>query len=244
MKLLIDIGNTNTSFAVVKENSIRRKYFIHTGRRQIEPASLKRLFGADQRKIEEIIIVSVVPKFLSLITRNMKTICPGAVIRLVGRDIKVPIKNKYRKPREVGQDRLVTAFAAARLFGCPVLVMDFGTGVTFDLVNRAGEYEGGLIFPGIALALGALTENTALLPEIELKPTKGLLGRDTRGSMNKGIIYGYAALCDGIIQRFREEYGKNLKTVATGGNAGLIAKHSNCIKTVYPDLILTGMLSL
>ncbi|MEE8574618.1 MAG: type III pantothenate kinase, partial [Thermodesulfobacteriota bacterium] len=241
MKLLIDIGNTNTSIAIIKAAKIRKRYFIHTSRKQVEPATLKRLLGADLRKIKKIVVANVVPKFFSVIKKSLKTIAPGIPVLVIGRDIKVPMKNKYRKPEEVGQDRLVVSYAASLLRGTPVLVVDFGTAVTFDFVNKKGEYEGGLIFPGLRLGFGALVNNAALLPEIEIGLTSGLIGRDTRGSMNKGIIYGYAAMCDGIIRLFRKKYGRSLKVVATGGDAELVARYTRYIKTIYPDLIFTGL---
>ncbi|MEA3489675.1 MAG: type III pantothenate kinase [Candidatus Omnitrophota bacterium] len=241
MKLLIDIGNTNTSLAVVKGGKVRKRYFIRTARKQVEQKSLRRLFGPVLSMIEEVVIVSVVPKFLPIIKRNIRAVVPDVPVYVVGRDIKVPMRIRYKKPGEVGQDRLVTSFSAYRLFGSQVLVVDFGTAVTFDLVNNKGDYEGGLIFPGLRLGLESLVRNTALLPRVRIRSTKGLIGRDTRSSMNKGIILGYAALCDGIIRMFREKYGKKLKVIATGGDAGLIKKYSSQIKAVYPDLLFEGL---
>lgn len=244
MKLLIDIGNTNCSIFVAGEKKIRKKYFIHTGKKDVQPSSFKRLLGPDLRKIDSIVIVSVVPKFLSIVRKSLRAAIPGVPVRVVGKDIKVPIKNKYKKPGEVGQDRLVTTFAASRLYGDPVMTIDFGTAVTMDFVNKKGEYEGGLIFPGLRLAMGSLSREAALLPKIELRSTRDLLGRDTVSSMNNGILYGYASMCDGLIERFRKKYGKKLKIVATGGDAALVSKYSRYIKTVSPDLISTGLFIL
>ncbi|MBU1785098.1 MAG: type III pantothenate kinase, partial [Candidatus Omnitrophica bacterium] len=122
-----------------------------------------------------------------------------------------------------------------------VIAIDFGTAVTMDFVNVKREYEGGLIFPGLRLAMGALTEDTALLPVVTLKQAVGFIGRDTHASMNNGILLGYAAMCDGLIQKFRKKYGKGVKVVATGGDAALVAKHSRYIKKIYPDLIFEGL---
>ncbi|MFH1552414.1 MAG: type III pantothenate kinase [Candidatus Omnitrophota bacterium] len=241
MKLLIDIGNTNTSIAVVHGEKIQKRYFIHTSKKEVSSKTLKRLLGASLFGIDRIVIVSVVPKFSSIMKKSLKVIAPKVPILFVGKDIKVPMKIKYKNPQEVGQDRLAVSFAAARVYGRPVLVVDFGTAVTFDLVNHKGEYEGGLIFPGFRLGLESLVQNTALLPKIVVKRTKGLIGRDTRGSMNKGMLFGYAAMCDGIVQMFRKKYGKKLKIAATGGDAGLVAKYSRHINKVHPDLIFTGL---
>jgi len=244
MKLLVDIGNTNTSIAVARGDKVRKKYFIHTDKDRVKPGSLRRLLGPDLRGIDRIIMVSVVPKFCSMMKKSLRSVARGVPLLVIGEGVRVPMKVRYKKPREVGQDRLVTSFGALRTYGAPVLVVDFGTAVTFDFVNSKGEYEGGLIFPGLRLGLESLVRNTALLPKVRIKTTKGLIGRDTRGSMNKGILFGYAAMCDGLIRMFREKYGKKFKVVATGGDAGLVARYSRRIKTVHPDLVFTGLCCL
>lgn len=241
MKLLIDIGNTNCYIAVVEKENIRKRYFIHTGRKELSPASLRRLIGSELKRIDDIVIVSVVPKFLQMVKKSLKAVFPKVRARVVGKDIKVPLKIRYKKPEEVGQDRLVTAYAATQLVGRPVLTVDFGTAVTMDYVNAKGDYEGGLIFPGLRLAMGSLSREAALLPRIDLKPTKSLIGRDTVSSMNNGILYGYASMCDGLIDRFRDKYGRKLKIVATGGDAELVSRYSRHLKKVLPDLIISGL---
>jgi type III pantothenate kinase len=241
MKLLIDIGNTNTSLALTAGKRIVKRYFISTSKVEVAPKSLIRLFGRNVSKIDDIVIVSVVPKFLSVIKKSLKRVVPNATIRLMGKDIKVPIKIKYKDPKQVGQDRLVTALSAQEAYGKPVLIIDFGTAVTFDMVGEHGGYEGGLIFPGLRLGLEALTKHAALLPDIDLRPATGLIGRDTDGSMNKGLLYGYASMCDGMIKRFREKYGRKLKVVATGGDAELVARYSKYIRNVQPDLMTNGL---
>jgi type III pantothenate kinase len=241
MNLLIDIGNTNTSLAIVKGKRILRRYFIRTSRKSISPRSLKRLLGKSLPEVDKVLIVSVVPGFLRLVKKSLSMIMPKARILVVGKNIKVPIKNKYRNPREVGQDRLVAAYSAKKLFGAPMVSIDFGTAVTFDCVNRKGEYEGGLIFPGLRIALASLIEEAVLLPKVDIKSVKGLVGRDTRGSINNGILFGYASMCDGLIEKLRKKYGKGLKIVATGGDAKLVSKYSRNIKKVSTDLVFTGL---
>ncbi len=241
MKLLIDIGNTNCSIVVADKAKIRKRYFIHTDKKEVQPSSLRRLLGAHLRRIDSIVVVSVAPKFLAIVKKSLKKIAPGARVKIVGRDIKVPMKIKYKDPKEVGQDRLVTAYAAVRIFGSPVLTIDFGTAVTMDYVNGKGDYEGGLIFPGLRIAMESLSHKAALLPKIELKPAKSLIGRDTFSSMNNGILYGYASMCDGLIERFRKRYGRGFKIVATGGDAALVSRYSRHIRKVCPDLIPAGL---
>lgn len=244
MKLLIDIGNTTTSIAVVKGKRILKKYFILTAKKQVEPASLKRLFAKSLKSIDEVVIVSVVPKFLSIIKKSLKTVFKNIPVHIIGKDIIVPIKNKYKNPRQVGQDRLVAAYSASNIFKGPLVVVDFGTAVTFDVISEKKEYEGGLIFPGVRLALSSLSVNAALLPKVDLRPSNSIIGRDTKTSMNNGVLYGYASLCDGVISKLKAKYSKKLKVVATGGDAPLIAKHSNHINTIHKDLIFKGVMSL
>ena len=244
MKLFIDIGNTNTSMVILHRKRFVKHYFIHTSKKEVSVTSFKRLLAGHLADIEKIVIVSVVPDLLALMKKNLKRIAPSVPVLVVGEDIEVPMKNRYKNPKEVGQDRLVTSFAASNGCKSPVIAVDFGTALTMDFVNSKGEYEGGLIFPGLRLAMGTLTEETALLPKVRLKTAKGFIGRDTRASMNNGILFGYAAMCDGLIRKFREKYGKGVKVVATGGDAELVAKHSCCLKTIYPDLIFEGLQSL
>ncbi len=241
MKLLIDIGNTNSSLAAVSGRKIVKRWFVSSRKKQVEPASLKRLLRLYIKDIDSIVIVSVVPKFLTVVKNSLKKVLPNAGVKVVGKNIKVPISNKYSKPRQVGQDRLVAAYSASKEFGTPLLVVDFGTAVTFDLINKKGEYEGGLIFPGIRLGLSSLSAHAALLPKVDIKPQQGLIGKDTKGSINKGIIHGYASLCDGMIDKFRSKYGKDLNVVATGGDAALIARYSKNLKTISKDLIFKGL---
>ncbi|MBU0683901.1 MAG: type III pantothenate kinase [Candidatus Omnitrophica bacterium] len=242
MKLLIDIGNTNSSIAFFDKKKVEKRYFIHTDREHINSSAFKRLIGKKLLKIDAIIIVSVVPKFLALMKKSFKSIMPGIRIYVVGKDITVPMRIRYKNPKEVGQDRLVASYAAVRLSQAPVIVIDFGTAVTFDYVNKRGEYEGGLIFPGLRLALKSLLENTALLPDVSvIKPVKGLIGRNTLGSINKGVVLGYSAVCDSFIKSFQKKYGASINVVATGGDAAFIRRYTVGIKKVFPDLIFTGL---
>lgn len=242
MHLLIDIGNTNTTMALLDKGVITRRFFIRSSREKISQIALRRLLGRSTLKnIRYVLIVSVVPSFLKFLKEKIKKIFPSAEVCIVGKDIKVPIKNSYHRAHEVGQDRLVAAYAAKCLLKPPLVVIDFGSAVTMDFVNKKGEYEGGLIFPGLRLALTSLVKDTALLPSIVLRDVKGFIGRDTKGSMNNGIVLGYAALCDGLIEKFRAKYGKSVKVITTGGDAFLIAGHTRFVENIYPDLIFRGL---
>ncbi len=244
LELYIDIGNTNASFAVYDGKKLKNSFSLRTaGDMPVRHFLLKNLKGT-AKSVTKVMVVSVVPPVEHSVKKALRAVFPGSKIIMVGRDVHVPMRINYKKPKEVGQDRLVTAYAALKLYGAPALIMDFGTAVTFDIVSPKGDYEGGLIFPGLRLALESLVKNTALLPKIEIKAEKGMIGRDTRSSMNKGIVLGYADLCDGMIDRFRRKYGKKLKIVATGGDAALISKYTKNAITVCPQLIFKGMIRL
>ncbi|MFA6635782.1 MAG: type III pantothenate kinase [Candidatus Omnitrophota bacterium] len=240
-RILIDIGNTNTSIASARGQKITKKYFIRTAKNEVAPESLKRLLGKDLKEAFEIIIVQVVPKFLNVFTASLKEAARGVPIRVVGADIIVPIKVKYKDPKQVGQDRLVTAYGGVAAYGSPIIMIDFGTAVTFDCVGDDGAYEGGLIFPGLRLALEALSSKAALLPKIELSPARELIGTDTENSINSGVIYGFAGACDGIVRRLKKKCKNLPKVIATGGDAPLISKYTKEIDKVHNDIIFEAL---
>jgi type III pantothenate kinase len=162
-------------------------------------------------------------------------------ILIVGKDIIVPVKNMYRIKTQVGQDRLVNAFAALTIYGRPCVIIDFGTAITFDIVSRRGEYLGGLILPGIDMSLASLHEKTALLPDVRLKASRHIIGKDTVNSMRGGILFGFGAMCDGLSLRYRKILGRDTIIIATGGNAGLMKRYAVRIDIVDDDLTLKGL---
>jgi type III pantothenate kinase len=160
---------------------------------------------------------------------------------IIGKAIKVPVRNLYRNPSQVGQDRLVNAYAGINLYGAPLIAVDFGTAITFDVVSKNKEYLGGMILPGLGISLDALNRNTALLPSIKLNAPKEFIGRDTRSSMLSGIVYGFAALTDDLVLRIKKKVGKGAKVIGTGGNISLIGKYCRCIDKIDKDLTLKGL---
>jgi type III pantothenate kinase len=168
-------------------------------------------------------------------------------LRVVGQDLEVPLINRYAYPEQVGQDRLVGAFAAWSL--CKggkrdAIVADFGTAITIDVVTRKGEYLGGIIAPGLDISLEALATRTALLPKVELKEPPELLGRDTANSIRSGLLYGCAALCDGLISQLKRRYAPSAFVIATGGASPLVAKYAQRINQLKPHLVLEGLYAL
>lgn len=249
MILTIDIGNTTTNFGVFEKRKLASKFAIATqpSRTADEIAlQLKALAKTRQlhlRRAKQIILCSVVPRMSAVLTQALKTL-DAIPIRVVGQDLMVPLINRYTYPEQVGQDRLVGAYAAWTRFKQDCIVADFGTAITIDVVTKKGEYLGGLIAPGIEISLEALATRTALLPKIELKEPPELLGRDTANSIRSGLIHGCAALCDGLIARLKASYVPKATVVATGGASPLVAKYAGSIAHVRPELVLDGLAHL
>ncbi|MBM3249547.1 MAG: type III pantothenate kinase [Candidatus Omnitrophica bacterium] len=237
MLLAFDIGNTNISMGVFKGRRLIARKSVPTkvpsyGR------ILKPLFS--KFKIEDVVICSVVPDATKKLKKALEAVFPGRPL-IIGKDIRVPIKNLYRKPSQVGQDRLVNAYAASLLFGAPLVVVDFGTAVTFDVISKNKEYLGGMILPGPGISLEALAERTALLPRIKLARPREFIGRDTKNSILSGIIIGMSLLSDSLILKLRKRFGSRLKAAGTGGDISIIGRYSREIKFIDHDLTLKGL---
>lgn len=236
MLLAIDIGNTNISCGIFKGAKIIRTFNISTCAYNIKKlkANLGKLNSHDA------LICSVVPKVTEIILKDLTKL----IIRkplIIGKDIRVPIKNNYRKPSQVGQDRLVNAYAGAKFYGLPLVVVDFGTAITFDLISKSGAYEGGLILPGIGIAIDALNQKTALLPKINLNIPKEFIGKDTASSILSGIVYGFAAMTERLNTKLKKELGSGTKVIVTGGNSRLISRYCCQIDHTDPLLTLKGV---
>ncbi len=254
MILAIDIGNTHTTFGLFKGRRLVRTFVVPT---QAWRSGRGPRLGL---KAEEAIICSVVPWATPMVSKALRSLGVRRV-KVVGRDVKVPLKNRYRYPRQVGQDRLVGAYAALKMYKRDCIVCDFGTAITIDIVKAgrrvgshsrldtrhstlAGEYLGGVIAPGLGISLEALATWTALLPKVELREPPDLLGRDTANSIRSGVLYGTAALCDGLVGALKRRYAPRALVVATGGFSPLLAKYARTIDRLRPHLVLEGLYSL
>ncbi len=218
-------------------NRLLRRYIIPT---EVEDykSYLRKIIN--RNNIHDAIICSVVPVASKLMEKELRKLL-GKQPYIIGKGIRVPIKNQYLKPKQVGQDRLVNAYAGIKLYGPPLIAVDFGTAVTFDVVSRNKEYLGGMILPGLGISLDALNQRTALLPKIKLEEPKEFIGRDTKSSMLSGIVYGFAALTDDLVIRIKKKIGKNAKVIGTGGNIGLIGKYCRQMDKIDKDLTLKGL---
>ncbi|HIC91345.1 MAG TPA: type III pantothenate kinase [Syntrophaceae bacterium] len=247
MLLAIDIGNTNTLIGVYKDNFLSASFRIRT-EKDITPDEygllLKALFSQSSlslNNIKAIIISCVVPPMLY----TMERFCQGYFHihpLIVGPGIKTGMPIHYDNPREVGADRIANAVSAYEKYKTNVIVVDFGTATTFDYISEEGAYMGGAIAPGIGISCDALFRHASRLPRADIfaKP-KNIVAKDTMSSMNAGIIYGYAGLVDGIVERIKREVKSNPKVVATGGLATIIASESNTIDEVDENLTLEGL---
>ena len=247
MVILMDIGNTTITTGIEDKGRIKRVARIKTEKDK-GTSYYKRAFTRyfkdkriDKFLVDLVLFCSVVPSINSTIREALKGLTT-AKIKEAGKDIKINIKNRYRKPKEVGADRLINAVAAHYYYSkSNVIVVDFGTAITFDVINKYGEYLGGLITPGIKTSLKSLSLEAELLPEISLKRTKGLIGRDTRSSINNGIIYTIAFACDGIIKRIKKRFKQKTEVIATGGYAKLISRYTQSIHKIDSTLTLKGL---
>lgn len=243
--LAIDIGNTTIALGIIKNNKVLDSIRIETTDQEkaLKPSLNKRLnyFLAKGYDCQEVIICSVVPITTRIVERLIKkrlNINP----KVVGRDIKVPIKNFYKNPSQVGQDRLVGAFAALKLYGQPLIIVDLGTAITFDVVSKKGEYLGGAIVPGIRLSAESLFLKTALLPKIDIRAPKNPIGKTTQDSILSGLFYGYGALCRGFIELLTNQMKSTPKVVMTGGHTQLMKKFvSPDIRIIDENLVFRGM---
>ena len=258
MLLVIDCGNTNTVFAVYEDgqDGARGAWRTSTQARRTADeyavwlTQLMALDGLDRASIDAIVIATVVPATLF----NLKTLSAkhfGVKPMVIGEPgIELGLPVRIDRPDEVGADRLVTAIAAHKQYGGPLIVVDFGTATTFDVVEEDGGYAGGIIAPGINLSLDALYMAADQLPKIVIRPPEmrpgdndpvRVIGKNTRQAMHSGIFWGYVAMIEGLVARIRAETGAAMKVVATGGLAKLFANATDALEIVDDDLTLTGL---
>lgn len=248
--LAIDIGNTTISLAFMRGSRILRRFSVSselgTSLGQAELNRVLRLLKRGSNPLERIMICSVVPnrdKFVkSALQDNLADKKQKLEIYIVGKDIVVPIENRYNDPSAVGQDRLVGAYAAKQLYGAPVIVIDFGTAITFDVISEKGAYEGGIIVPGIRLSAESLFKKTALLPNItDFHWPKTLVGKTTQDSILSGLFHGYMQMCNGLVCQLKSMFKVEPQVVLTGGYAALLKRHGNFPAVHEPDLIFKGL---
>lgn len=241
MILLLDIGNTHTHVGLGDAGRLRVLGDMPT-KAWLEgtaPDELKRLIK--NRKPTSACFCSVVPKVNDAVRQTLDSLYGLSPLQLTPDTIR-GVGIRYPKPATIGQDRLANAVAAKHHFGAPSLVVDFGTAVTFDVVDRAGNYVGGIIAPGLSAMTDYLHEKTALLPKIRIREPKRVVGKNTEEAMLAGAVHGYRGLIRGLIGELRRELkARRLPVIATGGYAELIARKMPEIDKVVPGLTLEGL---
>ena len=246
MLLAVDVGNTNISYGVFDGDRLVHHLRTESSRSRTadEYAVLVRqmmaLRGVKPEAIRGAILASVVPPLTDTIADFVETAFAVEPL-VVGPGIKTGVRILYENPREVGADRVVNAVAAYAWADGGVIVVDFGTATTFDCVTPKGDYLGGVIAPGIEISAEALFARASRLHRVEFARPDSVVGRNPTGSMQSGIVYGYAGLVDGLCDRLRDELDYECKVIATGGLARLIAPETRSIEHVDNHLTLTGL---
>ncbi|WP_035257567.1 type III pantothenate kinase [Desulfatirhabdium butyrativorans] len=245
--LVIDVGNTNIVMGVYDGDRLVNHWRVRTERNMTEDefhllaTGLFERAGIETSAIRKTIISSVVPPMVNILDAFCNRYLHHAPVWVDARTFTgMPIL--YKNPAEVGADRIVNAVAAYERYRCALIVIDFGTATTFDVISAQGEYLGGAISPGIMIAAEALFQKASKLPRVELlRPPERAIGTDTAASMQSGILYGYAGLVDGMVARIQSELGRSAKVIATGGLAPLMAGIAHSIESVQPDITLEGL---
>jgi type III pantothenate kinase len=246
MLLALDVGNTNVTIGAFDGKEIAGRWRLRTIREQtadewgILIRNLFSLSSLSLAAVDGVIISSVVPAVdqpLEAMADRYFGRQPIFVNYLTDLGIAV----RYDNPREVGADRLVNGVAGFRKYGGPVVVVDLGTTINFDVVSAAGEYLGGVICPGIGMSISGLFARTARLPMVDFREPEKLIGSNTVGSITSGLYYGFVGMIDGILERLAAELGPAMKTVATGGQGHMIVRSSRWVKIYDEDLTLEGL---
>ena len=246
MLLAIDIGNTNSTLGLYDGEVLGPRWRLSTdGDRTADEyglylLGLLRRAGVDISAVVAAAISSVVPQLTGEFAESCRKYlkCEPLVIDGFSR---TGVAIKCDNPSEVGSDRIVDAAAVRKLYGGPACIVDFGTATTFDAVNEEGDYLGGAIAPGIGISAEALFRRAAKLPKVNLERPPAVIGRNMVQSLQSGLLYGYVGLVEGMVARFRDILGKDMKVIATGGLAEVIARETDVISVVAPWLTLDGL---
>jgi len=246
MLLAIDVGNTHTVIGAYQGDRLERHWRLRTEPERtadeygVLMLGLFTATGEQEPEISGIAVSSVVPPMNEMVDELCRKYFGQAPL-FVGPGVKTGMAILYDFPREVGADRIVNAVAAYERTRGPCIVVDFGTATTFDYITGRGEYSGGVIVPGIGISLDALFTRTAKLTRVELVRPPRVVGRNTVHAIQSGVIHGYTALVDGLVERIRKENDPAARVLATGGFAALIAPASSSIEAVDEFLTLDGL---
>ncbi len=247
MLLVVDIGNTNTVLGLYRDGSLITHFRVESRRGRTSDeyrvlfSTLLHLAGVGKGgRVHGSIIASVVPALTEVIASAIRETAESEPL-IVGPGMRTGISVLVENPREVGADRIVNSVAAFERHRCGLIIVDFGTATTFDCVSPKGEYLGGAIVPGIQISAEALSSRAAKLPRAEIARPPRAVGKNTVHSMQSGIVFGYVALVDGLVERLRSELGFPCKVIATGGLAATVHADSTTIEEIDEFLTLDGL---
>lgn len=245
MLLVVDVGNTNTVLGLYRGKTLTHHWRLTSGSHTSDELGLALLnllgnAGLQAAGISGAVISSVVPP-MDLALREAIRFYLGIEALFVSTELDLGIEVLYRAPHEVGADRLVNAVAGAEAYGVPLVIVDFGTAITLDVVSRERAYLGGAIAPGMAVSMEALFGKTARLPKVSLTAPPSVIGKTTMESIQAGIMFGTAGLIDTLVRRIWEELGEKTRVVATGGQAESVSPYTETIEKVDPWLTLEGL---
>lgn len=246
MLLVVDIGNTNITFGLYDKEELIGTYRLTTWFKRTSDEygfmiiNFLNVSNVKSEEIEDVIVASVVPKIMHSFNNSIRKYIHKEPM-IVGPGVKTGISIQIDNPKELGADRIVDAVGAHYMYGGDILVVDFGTATTFEYIDAQGVYRGGCITPGIEISAQALSGNTAKLPDIEIKPTKKVLATNTIQGMQSGIFYGYVGHSEYLIKKCKEEIGKEVKVIATGGLGRIIFENTNEIDIYDPELTFKGL---
>ena len=253
MLLAIDVGNTNIVFALCEGAEIRQRWRISTdGQRTADEYAvwlnqLMQLEGVERAHIDAAIIATVVPPTLFNLQRLCRKYFHVEALVVAAGEIDFGIRIDLPNTAEVGADRIVNAVAAHAAYPGDLIIVDFGTATTFDVVSADGAYKGGVIAPGINLSMDALYQAAAKLPRIAVEPPPGnggVIGKNTVHAMQSGVFWGYIGLIEGLVARITSELGTTPTVIATGGLATLFNRHTAAIDQVDGDLTIRGLIRI
>jgi len=246
MLLTIDIGNTNLTLGLYEGDKLGAHWRLATDHNRMPDEYGLQLLGLLQnagktlKDIKGISLASVVPPLTGRVVQACREYLKQEPL-VVDAGVKTGVKIRYEDPKAVGADRVCDAVAVMKLYGGPACVVDFGTATTFNAITKDGEYLGGAITAGINLAAEALYTRAAKLPRIDLQVPPSVIGRNTVHAMQSGLLFGYVSMVEGMVSRFRSELGGDMKVVATGGLAEVVAHETKVIDIIAPWLTLEGL---
>lgn len=246
MLLVIDIGNTNLTLGLYEGDTLGAHWRLATDHNRmpdeygLQFLGLLQNAGKTVKDITGISLASVVPPLTGRVIQACEEYLKQKPL-VVDTGIKTGIKIRYEDPRAVGADRVCDAVAVIKLYGGPACVVDFGTATTFNAITKDAEYLGGAITAGINLAAEALYTRAAKLPRIDLQLPPSVIGRNTVHAMQSGLLFGYVSMVEGMVTRFKNELGNDMKVIATGGLAEVVAKETKVIDIISPWLTLEGL---